>query len=62
MTATFSAMLLTAKVFSKSEAKHERQPPEPRAQTDPTVQTEVAPTGIPALDRPLPVSTVSTLK
>jgi hypothetical protein len=26
LTATFTAMLLTAKLFSKSEAKHERQP------------------------------------
>jgi hypothetical protein len=67
LTATFSAMLLTAKVFSKSEAKHERQPrtespAEPRAQTDPTVQTEPATTGIASLDRPLPASTASTLK
>jgi len=67
LTATFSAMLLTAKVFSKSEAKHERQvktesPPEPRAQTDPTVQSGPAPTGIPPLERPLPASTASTVK
>jgi hypothetical protein len=26
LTVTFAAMLLTAKIFSKSEAKHERQP------------------------------------
>lgn len=67
LTATFSAMLLTAKVFSKSEAKHERQPktgspPEPRAQTDPAVQTELAPSGIPPLDRPLAASAASTAK
>jgi hypothetical protein len=66
LTATFSAMLLTAKVFSKSEAKHERQaktesPPEPLAQTDPTVQSEPAPTGIPPLERPLPASTARTV-
>jgi hypothetical protein len=38
LVATFTAMLLTAKLFSKSEAKHERQPqpeipPVPRTQT-----------------------------
>jgi len=35
---TFAAMLLTAKIFSKSEAKHERQPKQP-----PTFSPPVAP-------------------
>jgi hypothetical protein len=36
--ATFTAMLVTAKIFSKSEAKHERQP---EATTSPGVGTQI---------------------
>jgi hypothetical protein len=67
LTATFTAMLLTAKVFSKSEAKHERQPkigspPEPHPQTDPTVQTMPTPSAIPPLEPRLPASAAGTMK
>jgi hypothetical protein len=50
--ATFSAMLLTAKVFSKSEAKHERQsktesPSGARTETKSPVQTDPASSNMP---------------
>jgi hypothetical protein len=41
LTATFAAMLFTAKVFSKSEAKHERKP---KAEVAQTAGAQVAPT------------------
>jgi hypothetical protein len=53
LTATFSAMLLTAKAFSKSEAKHERQPKSPPARG---TQTAATPAVIPPLDGPIPAS------
>jgi hypothetical protein len=47
LTITFAAMLLTAKIFSKSEAKHERKPkPEvPRSNGTQVVPTSYAPSG-----------------
>jgi hypothetical protein len=50
--ATFSAMLLTAKLFSKSEAKHERQsktesPSDPPTQTKSPVQTDPVSSNMP---------------
>jgi hypothetical protein len=67
LTATFSAMLLTAKVFSKSEAKHERQPktkspPDPGTQTESFAQTETTPAVIPPLDAATPAPAASSVK
>src|ERR1700747_3674998 len=60
--ATFSARLLTAKLFSKSEAKHERQSKTEstsgsRTQTKSPVQTE--PANMPLLDSTLPAPVVN---
>jgi hypothetical protein len=67
LTATFSAMLLTAKVFSKSEAKHERQPktkspPDPGTQPESFAQTETKPAVIPPLDAATPAPAASSVK
>jgi hypothetical protein len=63
--ATFSAMLLTAKLFSKSEAKHERQPSTgsssgPRIQTKSPAQSESSPSNMPPLDSTIPASVANT--
>ncbi len=67
LTATFSAMLLTAKVFSKSEAKHERQPKtkspaEPGTQTESFAQTETTPAVLAPLDAATPAPAASSVK
>jgi len=67
LTATFSAMLLTAKVFSKSEAKHERQsktksPAEPGTQAESFAQTETTPAVIRPLDAATPAPAASSVK
>jgi hypothetical protein len=54
--ATFSAMLLTAKLFAKSEAKQERQPKtgsSPDSRTSPAAQIEPVPSNMPPLDSTL---------
>ncbi len=61
LAATFTAMLVTAKLFSKSEAKQERQPKTaipsgPDAQTNPLAQTETAPSPLPPIEGPQPAS------
>jgi hypothetical protein len=66
LAATFSAMLLTAKLFSKSEAKHERQaktenPPDPGSQPESFAQTETKPAVIP-LDGATPAPAASSVK
>jgi hypothetical protein len=64
--ATFSAMLLTAKLFAKSEAKQERQPttgssPGARKQTEsPAAQTEPVPSNMPPLDHTISASVANT--
>jgi len=62
-----SAMLLTAKVFSKSEAKHERQPktkspPGPGTQTESFAQTETTPAVLAPLDAATPAPAASGVK
>jgi hypothetical protein len=64
---TFTAMLLTAKLFSKSEAKQERQPRTgnssgPQAPANSLVPAELAPSPIPAINDPLPVSATGTVE
>jgi hypothetical protein len=64
---TFTAMLLTAKLFSKSEAKQERQPKTgsssgPDATANSLAQDELAPAPIPAINDPLPVSATGSVK
>jgi hypothetical protein len=59
LTATFTAMLITAKLFSKSEAKQERQPtPKPTdndGRAKPAIETEPVPTALSAVvATPLP--------
>jgi len=61
--ATFSAMLLTAKLFAKSEAKQERQPKtgsSPDSRTSPTAQIEPVPSNMPLLDSTLPAPVANT--
>jgi hypothetical protein len=65
--ATFSAMLLTAKLFSKSEAQHERQPSTgsssgPGTQSKPPTQTESSPSNMPPLDSTIPASVANTVE
>ena len=48
LTATFAAMLFTAKIFSKSEAKHERKP---KAEVAQTTGAQVAPPSYPPSGR-----------
>jgi hypothetical protein len=64
--ATFSTMLLTAKVFAKSEAKQERQPKtipfEPRLQSEPAAQVESARSSIPPISEPMPSSATGHIK
>jgi hypothetical protein len=48
LTATFAAMLFTAKLFSKSEAKHERKP---KPEMPPRTATQVAPISYPPSGR-----------
>jgi hypothetical protein len=48
LTATFAAMLLTAKLFSKSEAKHERKP---KAESTAEGSTRITQTTLLLLDR-----------
>ena len=65
--ATFSAMLLTAKLFSKSEAQHERQPSTgsssgPGTQSKPPTQTEPSPSNMPPLDSTIPASIANTVE
>jgi hypothetical protein len=64
LVATFSAMLLTARIFAKSEAKHERQPKTgdssgSRAPVNSPAQT-VTPSPIPPLDPTVPAPVVNT--
>ena len=61
--ATFSAMLLTAKLFAKSEAKQERQPKtgsSPGSRTSPSAQIEPVPSNMPVLDSTLPAPVANT--
>jgi hypothetical protein len=64
--ATFSAMLLTAKVYAKSEAKQERQPItipfEPPLQNESAAQAESRRSGIPPISEPMPSSATSHIK
>jgi hypothetical protein len=64
--ATFSAMLLTAKVFAKSEAKQERQPKkipsEPPSQNESAAQAESRRSSIPPISEPMPSSATSHIK
>jgi hypothetical protein len=64
--ATFSAMLLTAKVFAKSEAKQERQPKtipfEPPLQNESAAQAESRRSSIPPISEPMPSSATSHIK
>ncbi len=65
--ATFSAMLLTAKLFAKSEAKQERQPKgeissELRLQTDPTSQIEPLRSRVPPINDAMPGSATSNVE
>jgi peptidoglycan/LPS O-acetylase OafA/YrhL len=65
--ATFSAMLLTAKLFAKSEAKQERQPKgkissELRLQTDPTSQIEPIRSRVPPINDAMPGSATSNVE
>jgi hypothetical protein len=67
LTATFSAMLLTAKAFSKSEAKHERlpetrSPADPGTQPESFAQTAAKPAVIPPLDAATPAPAASSVK
>jgi hypothetical protein len=63
---TFSAMLLTAKVFAKSEAKQERQPKtipfEPPSQNESAAQAESRRSSIPPISEPMPSSATSHIK
>jgi hypothetical protein len=64
LTATFTAMLLTAKLFSKSEAKQERQPKTgipsaPGPQTSLPAQSEAAHSRVAPIDGPAPASAPS---
>jgi len=59
LSATFTAMLLTAKLFSKSEAKHERPPKTgvpsgPGTQTNPSARGEV-PSRVAPIEGPMPL-------
>ena len=58
--ATFSAMLLTAKAFAMSEAKHERQPKtvpsEASLQTEPATPVESTRSSVPPINEPMPSS------
>jgi hypothetical protein len=61
LSATFTAMLITAKLFSKSEAKHERPPKKgipsgSGTQTNPPAQGDVAR----SIEGPMPASATST--
>jgi hypothetical protein len=64
--ATFSAMLLTAKLFAKSEAKQERQPQiipsEPGSQNESAAQAESRRSGIPPLNEAMPSSAISHIE
>jgi hypothetical protein len=64
LAATFTAMLLTAKLFSKSEAKHERQPRADstigsQAKPDPLAPTEPASVAVPPVVGPMPLAASS---
>jgi hypothetical protein len=66
LSATFTAMLVTAKLFSKSEAKHERPPKTgipsgPGTETNPPAQGEARPRVAP-IEGPMPASTTSTVE
>jgi hypothetical protein len=64
--ATFSAMLLTARLFAKSEAKQERQPKiipsEPGSQNESAAQAESRRSSIPPISEPMPSSATSHIK
>ena len=64
--ATFSAMLLTAKLFAKSEAKQERQPKtissEPRSQNESAAPAESRRSGLPQINEPLASSAISHIE
>lgn len=64
--ATFSAMLLTAKIFAKSEAKQEPQPktisPEPGLHIEPAAQIESTRSSVPPINEPLTSSAISHIK
>lgn len=64
--ATFSAMLLTAKIFAKSEAKQERQPKTiasgPGLQIEPPAQIETTHSSVPPIDEPLTSSAISHIE
>jgi hypothetical protein len=64
--ATFSAMLLTAKIFAKSEAKQERQPKTiasgPGLQIEPPAQIETTRSSVPPIDEPLTSSAISHIE
>jgi hypothetical protein len=67
LTATFAAMLVTAKVFSKSEAKHERQPetktgisPSLGSPTDPSAQAGATRSRVAPIEGPLPAAATSS--
>jgi hypothetical protein len=61
LAATFAAMLLTAKLFSKSEAKHERQPKADapigtRPETSLAIQSEPVHSPAPPINGPIPAT------
>jgi hypothetical protein len=67
LSATFTAMLVTAKLFSKSEAKHERQPKtgipsESGTPTGPPDQGDAARSPVAPIEGPMPASAASPAK
>jgi len=67
LSATFTAMLVTARLFSKSEAKHERQPKtgipsESGAPTGPPDQGDAARSRVAPIEGPMPASAASAAK
>ena len=67
LSATFTAMLVTAKLFSKSEAKHERQPKTeipsgPGTQANPPVQSEAARSPSAPIEGPMRASDTSPVE
>jgi hypothetical protein len=67
LSATFTAMLVTAKLFSKSEAKQERQPKAGipsvlNLQTNSLVQSEAAHPRVAPIERAIPASATSPVE
>ncbi len=67
LSATFTAMLVTAKLFSKSEAKQERQPKTgvpagPSAQTSQPAPSEAARSRVAPIEGPTPASATSPVE